>query len=451
MALQLRPAHGPAVGRRRGPGREGGSRHADPQGRQLRLARLRRHALHQQRSVAVQRRASSRRCSSTDTTQDAARSRAATCIAAHAARCPQGPTSTAITARARSSPGMAAAQNLLLDDGRSLVSFGEDEQGELYVVDIGGTVSALSPDAGAATSAAVEFFHAGFGHYFSTSSPDEIAKLDAGVFAGWARTGESFKVYPAASPGQANVCRFFSARFDPKSSHFYTPLANECAIVKQNGNWQFEGEVFAVALPDAAGTCTSDTLPLFRLYNNGQGAAPNHRYTTKLEIRAAMLSQGWISEGTGNLGVIACVPRDASRAALRPAHRCAAERQPCDGRFAATRSVPCQAHATAHRSGSPACQNAGRRVNFPHRLRCVFRCAHSRPLCRLPPSSRGSRRKWRSHESRQCPGRAKVDREYADTRSPAPETLRPPHPAARTRDASSPPHPRACGPTNATP
>ena len=113
---------------------------------------------------------------------------------------------------------------------------------------------------------------------------------------------------PLDTAGAASVCRFFSVSFAPKSSHFYTPSASECATVKQNPDWQFEGEVFAVGLPDAAGNCANGTLPLYRLYNDGQGGAPNHRYTTNAATRADMLAQGWISEGTGALGVIACVP-----------------------------------------------------------------------------------------------------------------------------------------------
>ena len=155
---------------------------------------------------------------------------------------------------------------------------------------------------------AVEYFHAPFGHYFVTAKPDEIAQLDAGVFAGWQRTGQTFNVYPINAVGTANVCRFFSTSFGPKSSHFYTPYATECAIVKQNPDWQFEAEVFAVGLPDAVGNCATDTQPLYRLYNDGQGGAPNHRYTTSTTTRQTMLSQGWVSEGYGPLGVTSCVP-----------------------------------------------------------------------------------------------------------------------------------------------
>jgi hypothetical protein len=104
------------------------------------------------------------------------------------------------------------------------------------------------------------------------------------------------------------VCRFFSTSFNPRSSHFYTPLANECNIVKQNPNWQFEGEVFNIPIPDLAGVCPAGTIPVYRLYNNGQGAAPNHRYTTDLAVRAQMMAAGWIPEGYGDLGVIMCSP-----------------------------------------------------------------------------------------------------------------------------------------------
>ncbi len=161
---------------------------------------------------------------------------------------------------------------------------------------------------GTSAATAVEYFYSGFGHYFVTSLADEIAALDAGVFPGWVRTGQTFNVYPAGTAGEVNVCRFFSASFAPKSSHFYTPVASECAFVKQNPNWQFEGEVFSVLLPGSAGDCPTGTQPLYRLYNNGQGGAPNHRYTTSLATRADMLGQGWLAEGSGPIGVIACVP-----------------------------------------------------------------------------------------------------------------------------------------------
>jgi hypothetical protein len=176
--------------------------------------------------------------------------------------------------------------------------------------DNGGGVSTGTAliSAGEPVSAAVpliEYYHAGFDHYFVTANADEIQKLDNGTFVGWRRTGLSFNVF-ASGASNAAVCRFFSTAFDPKSSHFYTPFASECATVKTNPNWQFEGEVFNVDLP-VAGECAANRRPLYRLYNNGQGGAPNHRYTTDVSVRAQMVGLGWISEGDG-IGVIACVP-----------------------------------------------------------------------------------------------------------------------------------------------
>ena len=78
--------------------------------------------------------------------------------------------------------------------------------------------------------------------------------------------------------------------------------------MKSNPDWLYEDVVFAVVLPDDTGACPAGTLALYRLYNNGQGAAPNHRYTTNFVVRAAMIASGWIPEGNGELGVVGCVP-----------------------------------------------------------------------------------------------------------------------------------------------
>lgn len=161
--------------------------------------------------------------------------------------------------------------------------------------------------AAAPSQAAVEYYHAAFDHYFITTLANEIALLDNGTLVGWARTGRQFNVFAAGAAGAADTCRFFSESFAPKSSHFYTPYAAECTTVKANPAWQFEGVVFGLALPAADGACGAGTAPLYRLYNNGQGASPNHRYTTQLDVRAQMVGQGWIPEGAG-IGVIGCVP-----------------------------------------------------------------------------------------------------------------------------------------------
>jgi hypothetical protein len=155
----------------------------------------------------------------------------------------------------------------------------------------------------------VEYYHQGFDHYFLTSDADEIANLEEGIFAGWERTGQELKALPKDSLVGSPVCRFFSQAFAPKSSHFYTPDASECASVSGNPNWASEGQVFAIRTPAADGTCAAGTDPVYRLYNNGEGEAPNHRYTADEGVRMQMIEQGWIPEGYGPDGVIMCAPR----------------------------------------------------------------------------------------------------------------------------------------------
>jgi hypothetical protein len=158
----------------------------------------------------------------------------------------------------------------------------------------------------------IEYYHAAFDHYFVTSSADEIAKLDEGTIAGWARTGKQFNAYPRmdADPSLVGVCRFFSTAFGPKSSHFYAPVGRECDAVTRNADWTFEGETFIVEVPDDTGTanCPIGTQPVYRLYNNGQGGAPNHRYTMEKSVRDEMLAKGYVPEGKGPLGIVMCSP-----------------------------------------------------------------------------------------------------------------------------------------------
>jgi hypothetical protein len=167
--------------------------------------------------------------------------------------------------------------------------------------------------AASATATAVEYRHAAWDAYFVTAFPDEIAALDAGAFGGaWTRTGQSFDVWSEADATRSPTCRFFSASFAPRSSHFYTPYPTECATVLEEPAWQFEGIAFYLALPGTLGACAAETRPLYRLYNGGAGGAPNHRYTIDTSIVDAMRTSGWTLEGDGATGIFACVPAPQS-------------------------------------------------------------------------------------------------------------------------------------------
>jgi hypothetical protein len=165
----------------------------------------------------------------------------------------------------------------------------------------------------AQTRTAVEYYYADWNHYFVTSDAEEIAALDGGAFGGlWQRTGQSFSVLAGPTGSALPACRFFSTTFEPKSSHFYTRYADECAQLRSGTSWRYEGIAFYLLPPDVYGYCPQGTDELYRLYNNGMGGAPNHRYTTNL--LTVWQATGWSLEGYDwdhYTGAFACVPTTA--------------------------------------------------------------------------------------------------------------------------------------------
>jgi photosystem II stability/assembly factor-like uncharacterized protein len=179
--------------------------------------------------------------------------------------------------------------------------YAETESG-LYAADLGS-----GPPT--ANRRAIEFYHRDFNHYFVSADVDEIAGLDAGVFQGWARTGEGIRVAEGSDIGNQPVCRFFGVGFAPLSSHFYTPYPTECEIVKADPKWLYEKIAFGLALPDAVTHgCPPSSRALYRVWNKNENGAPNHRYTTSQFTLGEMLGLGWIFEGEAQTQVFACVP-----------------------------------------------------------------------------------------------------------------------------------------------
>jgi hypothetical protein len=184
-----------------------------------------------------------------------------------------------------------------------------DGVGSPQSVSISGNGTSSTPPGSSATVDVVEYYHAGFDHYFITTGTLEVTTLDTGALSGWVRTGYQFKAYALGAPASAAVCRFFSASFAPKSSHFYTDRPYECELAKTYPAWTFEGEVFNVPSASPEGTCATGTVPVYRLYNNGQGGAPNHRYVAIAAVRDQMLASGWILEGSGPGLAFMCAPQ----------------------------------------------------------------------------------------------------------------------------------------------
>ncbi len=171
-------------------------------------------------------------------------------------------------------------------------------------------------------SAAIEFYHAAFDHYFLSMDPQEIEDLDFGVHAGWQRTGQSFPVFGSlaaatgAAAGVANypVCRFY---IPPQhgDSHFFSVDPVECAaaLAKSATDPNFSGYVeettgaFYLGIPNSfTGACPAGTIPVYRLWNRRFDS--NHRYTADPAIKAEMIAKGYVAEGSGPDSVAMCAP-----------------------------------------------------------------------------------------------------------------------------------------------
>ena len=53
----------------------------------------------------------------------------------------------------------------------------------------------------------------------------------------------------------------------------------------------------SLAIP-VGGTCATGTIPIYRAYNHGQTGAPNHRFTSDVNLyNDFVTNQGWDPEG----------------------------------------------------------------------------------------------------------------------------------------------------------
>jgi YVTN family beta-propeller protein len=173
---------------------------------------------------------------------------------------------------------------------------------------------AAEPTTANDTAIVTEFYSKVFGRYFNTADGIETRLLGDGVFGDdWHRTMEFWRAWKYGTPDRVPMCRLVS--FDGGNvSHLYTTDASQCAELKANGGWRYEGTSYYVATPDTAGSCRDGTEPLFRLFNQSPDA-PDYRYTADIVVRDAMALDGWRIEGAGNGGAFACVPtlREAQR------------------------------------------------------------------------------------------------------------------------------------------
>ena len=142
-----------------------------------------------------------------------------------------------------------------------------------------------------------------------TAIADEIAKLDNGTFVGWARTGKAVQRLSERRGGTACGLPVLQHRVRPEELALL--YAGRAGVHDGEGQSELDvrGEVFSIRCRRSTVSCAAGTNPVYRVYNNGQGGAPNHRYTTELAVRNAMIALGWIAEGYGSIGVIMCAPQ----------------------------------------------------------------------------------------------------------------------------------------------
>ncbi len=94
------------------------------------------------------------------------------------------------------------------------------------------------------------------------------------------------------------VCRFYGTPGKGPNSHFYTADAGECAQVKKDPGWTYEGIAYYIKLP-VNGSCPTNTVAINRIYNNRwMYNDSNHRFTTDASVVQDLVSKGWVSEGT---------------------------------------------------------------------------------------------------------------------------------------------------------
>jgi HYDIN/CFA65/VesB-like, Ig-like domain/Repeat of unknown function (DUF5648) len=168
----------------------------------------------------------------------------------------------------------------------------------LAMTTISGVGIAVPPPA--PTTDVIEFFNASLNHYFLTAVAEEATAIDAGaVGPGWARTGFSFRAYAADTPAEGTlpVCRFFGTPGQGPSAHFFTADAAECALVKANPRWLYEGIAWRADVP-ANGQCAAGASPVVRFFWPGAIVTDaRHRYVKDAAEIARMRSAEWIEEG----------------------------------------------------------------------------------------------------------------------------------------------------------
>ena len=148
----------------------------------------------------------------------------------------------------------------------------------------------------------VEFYSASAKKYFMTGRTDEIAMLDA-VPALWARTGLRMATFRKDAPLGAAMCRFYANDGASISTHFYSTMPDDCALLKAQ-SWALDEGIAMRALnliqintllpPTPPPYCPDDTTKVVRLFNQ---KTINPRYLTDSQLALMTLAPEWKVDG----------------------------------------------------------------------------------------------------------------------------------------------------------
>jgi hypothetical protein len=153
---------------------------------------------------------------------------------------------------------------------------------------------------------AIELYSPSLDRYYLTVDEAEAHTLE--TTGGFVRTGQKFKVYKLNASGGRGfpVYRFVAAPGTGLNAHFFTASYREYLALLRTPEWQFEFQPFEAGFPDTlTGECPDGLYRIYRLFNPRNG---DHRWTIDAGLRAALVLQGWIPEGYGDLGVAMCSP-----------------------------------------------------------------------------------------------------------------------------------------------
>ena len=167
----------------------------------------------------------------------------------------------------------------------------------LLTTAVAASLSVCAAQAAEPAATIVEFFNVPANKYFISSDPADWTMLDSLTSIGWKRTGVTFSAYTQGQDARAlPVYRFFAPSV---ASHFFTVSATERDLLASIPGLVAEGTTW-YALPPVAGACASDSVGLYRTFNNGAdtGNGPaNHRYFEDYSFYQSYALKGYALEG----------------------------------------------------------------------------------------------------------------------------------------------------------